>query len=82
MKAHRLICARSGTVFNGRPPLIFFLSTIGDRMRPKKVAQLFHIELIYANNMTRTVKVMARSREVAEARALKRNPGAIGVKHG
>lgn len=49
-------------------------------MRTKKSKQLFSIELFYENNMTRTVKVRATSREIAEKRALKRNPNAVGVK--
>lgn len=44
--------------------------------------QLFHITLVYPNNLTRTVKVQASSREVAERRALKHNRGAIEVKRG
>lgn len=50
-------------------------------MRTKKSKQMFKIELVYENGMTRTVPVRATSREVAERRALKRNPGAKGVKH-
>lgn len=49
-------------------------------MRQKKDTKLFHITLVYENQMTRTVKVKASSREVAEERALKRNPSAVGVK--
>lgn len=51
-------------------------------MRTKKSKKLFSIVLEFENGMTRTVKVRAASREVAEARALKRNPSAKGVKHG
>ncbi len=51
-------------------------------MRTKKSKQLFTIVLFYENDMTRTVKVRAATREVAEKRALKRNPSAKGVKHG
>ena len=51
-------------------------------MRTKKSKQLFTIVLVYENDMTRTIKVRAASREVAENRALKRNPNAKGVKHG
>jgi len=51
-------------------------------MRTKKSKQVFSIVLVYENNMTRTVKVRAASREVAERRALKRNPSAKGVKYG
>lgn len=49
-------------------------------MRTKKSKQMFNVVLVYENNMTRTVKVRASSRTVAEARALKRNPNAKGVK--
>jgi hypothetical protein len=49
-------------------------------MRTKRSKQLYTIVLVFENNMTRTVKVRAASREVAEARALKRNPSAKGVK--
>jgi len=50
-------------------------------MRTKKSKQLFTIELLYENGMTRTVKVRATTREIAEKRALKFNPTAKGVKH-
>lgn len=58
----------------------FCLQQKGPAMRTKKSKQLFQIELIYENNLTRTVKVRATSREIAERRALKRNPSAKGVK--
>jgi hypothetical protein len=51
-------------------------------MRTKKSKQVFSIELVFENGLTRTVKVRAATREVAERRALKRNPSAKGVKHG
>lgn len=51
-------------------------------MRTKKSKQLFKIVVEFENGMTRTVQVRAASREVAERRALKRNPSAKGVKHG
>lgn len=51
-------------------------------MRTKKSKKLFSIVLEFENGMTRTVSVRAVSREVAEARALKRNPNAKGVKRG
>ena len=50
-------------------------------MRTKKSKQLFRVELEYENGMTRTVKIRATSREIAEKRALKFNPSAKGVKH-
>jgi hypothetical protein len=49
-------------------------------MRTKKSRKLYTIVLVYENNMTRTIKVRAASREVAENRALKRNPSAKGVR--
>jgi hypothetical protein len=49
-------------------------------MRPKPKAKLYNVVLVYANDMTRTVVVKATTREVAENRALKRNPAATGVK--
>lgn len=48
-------------------------------MRAKPTKRLFNIVLVYHNNMTRMVKVKAASREVAERRALKLNPSALGV---
>jgi hypothetical protein len=50
-------------------------------MRTKKSKKLFTIVLTYPNGVTRTVQVRASSREVAETRALKRNPNATGVKY-
>jgi hypothetical protein len=49
-------------------------------MRSKPGQKLYRITLQYKNEMVRTVTVKASSREVAEARALKRNPSALGVK--
>jgi hypothetical protein len=49
-------------------------------MRSRPGQKLFRVVLQYPNEMTRTVTVKASSREVAESRALKRNPRAIGVK--
>lgn len=50
-------------------------------MRTKKSKQLFRIELEFDHGMTRTVKIRAVTREIAEKRALKFNPSAKGVKH-
>ena len=50
-------------------------------MQTKKAQRLYQIVLIYPNNMTRTVKVRATTREIAEKRAMKRNKSALGVKH-
>jgi hypothetical protein len=49
-------------------------------MRIPASKQMHTIVLTYANGITRTVKVKAKDRETAEARALKRNPNATGVK--
>jgi hypothetical protein len=49
-------------------------------MRTKKSKKLYTIVLVFANEVTRSIKVRAASREVAEARALKRHPNAKGVK--
>lgn len=49
-------------------------------MRTPAKRRLFMVVLVYANGMTRAVHVKASSREIAENRALKRNPHAIGVK--
>lgn len=49
-------------------------------MRPRKSQRLYTVVLTYSNGMTRSVKVKASSREVAESRALKHNPNATGVK--
>ena len=49
-------------------------------MQLKKAQKLYKIVLMFKNDMTRTVDVRATSREVAEDRALKRNPSAEGVK--
>lgn len=49
-------------------------------MRKRATGQMFPIILVFQNSITRTVKVRASSREVAERRALKRNPHALGVK--
>lgn len=52
-------------------------------MRTKQSKKPFSITLEYENGLTKTVMVRAVSREVAEKRALKRNPNAKGVKrHG
>lgn len=51
-------------------------------MRIKSKKQLYQIVLTYANGVTRRVPVKASNREVAEDRALKRNPNAMGVKRG
>lgn len=51
-------------------------------MQKKSSKKPYSITLEYINGVTRTVKVVASSREVAERRALKRNPAATGVKPG
>lgn len=49
-------------------------------MQLKKAQTLYKIVLLFKNDMERTVPVKATSREIAEDRALKRNPSAVGVK--
>lgn len=49
-------------------------------MRTKKSKQLYHVVVEFHNGMTRTVKVRATSREIAERKALKFHPHAKGVK--
>lgn len=49
-------------------------------MRPKKSKRLYAIVLEFENAMTRTVKIRAVTREIAERRALKFNPSAKGIK--
>lgn len=49
-------------------------------MQTKKSKKLFHITLEYPNSITKSVAVRAVTREIAEKRALKRNPNCLGVK--
>jgi len=49
-------------------------------MRTKKSKRLFHVTVEFENGMTRTVKIRAVTREIAEHRALKFHPSAKGVK--
>lgn len=51
-------------------------------MRAKKQSHMHTVVLRYANGMTRTVHVKASTREIAEDRAMKRNPHAQGIKRG
>lgn len=53
----------------------------GGLLKSRKASRVYQITLVYENNLTRDVKVRASSREVAEKRALKRNPNAIGVQY-
>lgn len=46
----------------------------------KSAQKQFWITLKFEGNVERIVQVRASTREVAESRALKRNPGAIEVK--
>jgi hypothetical protein len=50
-------------------------------MQIKKSKRLYHVVVEFQNGMIRTVKVRAVTREIAERKALKFHPGAIGVKH-
>lgn len=49
-------------------------------MQPMKSRRLYNIVLEFENGLTRTVKVKATTREIAEKRALKFHPRAKGVK--
>ena len=51
-------------------------------MRTKKLKRLHRVVVEFENGLTRTVKVKAATREVAENRALKFHPSAKGVKRG
>jgi hypothetical protein len=48
-------------------------------MQQKAQKKAYCITLVFRNNITREVYVKARSREIAEARALKRNKTAQRV---
>lgn len=80
--AQTILCPDE-TVFCGLSSLpIFFLPTYErSAMRTKQSQKMYVITLTYPNNETKTVKVRATSRAVAESRALKRNPNADGVKY-
>ena len=64
------------------PTPFIFLPLIERRLalRQSSSKKTYRITLLYRNEMTREVTVKAVSREVAEQRALKHNPAAIGVK--
>lgn len=49
-------------------------------MQKKKSKQLYRIPLDFGGGLSRTVKIKSKSRDTAEARALKFHPNAIGVK--
>lgn len=49
-------------------------------MRKTNIQKPYTVVLTFANGLTRRVMVKASSREVAENRAMKRNPSATGVK--
>lgn len=60
---------------------LYFCPQTKDRwLRVKKQKKLYQIVLEFPNTITKRVPVKASSREVAEKRALKFNPNAIGVK--
>lgn len=50
-------------------------------MRIKKSKRLYNITVEFENGLTRTVKIRAVTRAIAEKRALKFHPNALGVKH-
>lgn len=49
-------------------------------MKTKTQSDLYKITIEYENGDTKVVPVKASTREVAEERAMKRNPNAKGVK--
>lgn len=49
-------------------------------MRIRSQQQIYIVTLRFPKEITRDVRVRATTREVAENRALKRNPNALGVK--
>lgn len=49
-------------------------------MQIRSKQQVYTITLRFPKEVTRDVKVRASSREIAEHRALKRNPNALGIK--
>lgn len=51
-------------------------------MQIPKSSKEYKVTLEFKNSVTRTVSTRATSLEVAERRALKRNPAAIGIKQG
>lgn len=52
----------------------------GPAVQTKKSKSLYTVVVEFENGMTRSIKVKASSRELAETRALKFNPKAKGVK--
>jgi phenylacetate-coenzyme A ligase PaaK-like adenylate-forming protein len=59
----------------------FVLQQERSAMQIKKSKRLYNIVVEYQNGMTRSVKIRAVTREIAEKKALKFHPNAIGVKH-
>lgn len=59
---------------------IFLSPTERCQVQIKSSKKPYTITLEFANAVTRSVKVKATSRDVAEHKALKYNPSAIGVK--
>lgn len=49
-------------------------------MKSVSKQKVYKIVLEYENGMTRTVHAKGSTREIAEARALKHNPNAKGIK--
>jgi hypothetical protein len=52
----------------------------GSAMQTRKSKRLYHVTVEFNNGVTRTVKVRAVTREIAEKKALKFHPHAKGVK--
>lgn len=48
-------------------------------MQIARKSQVYNVTLVFPKSVTRTVQIRAGSREVAERRALKFNPGALHV---
>lgn len=51
-------------------------------MQIKSLKRLYTVEVEFANGNSREVKTKATSREIAEQKALKFHPNAVGIKRG
>ena len=65
---------------SGDPLFLFLSPTKGVSLQHKRSKQPFHVIVEFKNGMTRNVTVRAMNREIAERRALKFHPSAVGVK--
>ena len=59
--------------------VLVVVDKLGDKVRIKNQQKQYRVVLLFANNLTRTVMIKAASREAAERRALKHNPGALSA---